>query len=103
MTVFETIAFVVNLIPFLAFMGFGVIDNFGDDGEGYFVLKNITMFPIIAFRELYKHYNFVGSLILTILLLSVYPAAILTVVVLGSAKIIITLFNFLFKRKEKIE
>lgn len=100
MTVFETIAFVVNVIPFLAFMGFGIVDNFSDDGEDYFVLKNLAMFPIIAFRELYKRYNFVGSLILTVLLLSVYPAAILTVVVLGSTKLIITLFNFLFKRKE---
>lgn len=103
MTVFVTITFVVNVIPFLTFMGFGIVDNFSDDGEGYFVLKNIAMFPIIAFRELYEYYNFVGSLILTVLLLSVYPAAILTVVVLGSAKLIITLFNFLFKRKEEVE
>lgn len=100
MSVFETIAIIVNIVPFMGFMGFGIVDNFSDDGEGYFVLKNLAMFPIIAFRELYKHYNFVGSLILTILLLSAYPAAILTIVVLGSAKLIITLFNFLFKRKE---
>lgn len=100
MTDFETIAIVVNIVPFIAFMAFGIADGFEDYGEKYFTLKNLAMFPIIAFRELYKRYNFVGSLILTVLLLSVYPAAILTVVVLGSAKLIIMLFNFLFKRKE---
>lgn len=62
--------------------------------------RELIIYPVLVFRSLRKSYNRVGSAILTVVSLLVYPTALSGVAIYSITVGIVRAFNWAFKNRE---